>query len=381
MTARGAVRFWNLSLWAAVTAVGLSACDVYDIEPALAALDAGDVEPADAGMDSGEADTGPPDAAPDTGPPPLALADNCGGEIPLVMPSMGSHPSTGTLDLSDDFGMYVQCGISQPGPWPEGFFRLNSLAGRRWHIMIRPDTETMDVLAAIVPSCDDRNCLRAADACGPGGAEHFNFVPDEAGDYLVSVETSEPGPVQYMVLSPPCGDGSSQHGETCDDGNSRIGDGCTPQCQAELEGSMRGEVEPNGDLFEKNVLFFRSPTGNGGTGSMKVTGNLGGLCDVDRFAVIVPAGGSLQATLLTGSGEPCPTEQPVTMMRLMDPSTDLQVGRGSTGRAGGECPAIDGSDAFATDMAGGEYHIVLTTEGQPDVFPYQLDVTVSGPPM
>ena len=301
----------------------------------------------------------------------VALADYCTGEVPVATASMDPSALT-TVGLSDSVHIHGACGFTSNHGDLDGFVAVEMLAGERWHMMARPaDDEELDLSAFVLSSCDERACERGRNQCGPGGAEHINFLAEQSGLYFFGVESSGPGEVMLMLLNPPCGNGIVDHGETCDDGNSDEGDGCTPDCQAELW-SGSAEVEPNDDNLEANHVRLSS-------GTVTVKGTLGGFCDVDRFVFDVPEDGSVTALMRLLSQQPCGEAQQGAWMALEHVTSSgkaTAMGLGATGRAGGACPTIEETDAFATNLGAGHHSISVGAPPGSDLFAYELDITV-----
>lgn len=276
------------------------------------------------------------------------VADNCSGDVPVWESSMTLRTISvhGLTDLVSDLST---CGLAEAESGPDAFFEFDALAGQRWHIMARPTDPNNDVAISIMSTCDERACVRAAQACSHGHAEHMNFVPQVGGRYIVGVQSAVHDDITVLAASPPCGDGVVQHGEACDDGNASTGDGCTPDCQAELLDPFSTEHEPNNEQHEANIIRLAEDTM-----SVGVSGQLGGACDIDQFAIEVPEGASIRAQLLDPSGNPCPTDLPSVEMSLVD-ARDFSV-RGSV-LGEGECPGIIEGMAFADGLAQGVYHV------------------------
>ena len=92
--------------------------------------------------------------------------------------------------------------------------------------------------------------------------------------------------------------------------------------------------------------------------------------------ICICASGLALADNRTGAALACVEgHAPVTMM-FMNPSLGVALGAGSTGGAGGACPSIEAGRTFNENLAAGEYHLVMTANGSPDAFDYQLQLTV-----
>src|SRR5690606_1834881 len=124
----------------------------------------------------------------------------------------------------------------------------------------------------------------------------------EAGRHVVAFDSSDAigfaGTVEaYRTV---CGDGVHEHGEGCDDGNASDDDACDTRCMSVLSGASPMEDEENDDVYSANAL--RVEPGS----SISVRGEVTDLCEVDVFAVEVPANGAVSAALRAEGGVECP---------------------------------------------------------------------------
>lgn len=369
---RGLGAAW-MPLLGALLGLGVGCTTFSDLDPPEALVQ--DASPPD--EDGGPEDSGPGDSGPMMGPP-FTLVDSCFDEPELVelgaTPKKGMFSPEGLGDELRDFSS-SSCGIeSQPGI--DGFFAADFAAGDRVHFMAVPTSDEQDVSVYYLrEACDPGACAKALDKCGAGATEHSNFIIEEGGRYIlgVDVDAPEPAPFKLMAVMPRCGDGTRKHGENCDDGNLRAGDGCDSKCRTEILGASGSENERNDDVLEANVLVIDS-----GFGTKEIAGEIGGGCDVDRFAVDVPDGATVNATVFDSAGQPCNDGAPDINMRLMEGTERGEtLGTGGTGGTGAACPSIDEGDAFATAVGEGEYHIVLQAPSSAEQFEYTLEVEVT----
>ena len=102
---------------------------------------------------------------------------------------------------------------------------------------------------------------------------------------------------------------------------------------------------------------------------------IGGKCDFDSFAVSVPEGGTVAATVASATGD-CSLALSLQLLRP-DGYTPL----GTVRTPAGECPVIAGTEAFADDLAEGVYFLRLTTQSQAErtTLDYTLEVQVTTP--
>jgi cysteine-rich repeat protein len=344
-------------------AVPLSACSVFD--PDLykgAVLDMADGADM-VGVDSGGADMS-------KSVPELALADRCVSDVPMLTTSPQEFV-VDTTHLGNDFSDLSACtGYEEPGN--DGFFAINAQKGQRWHFHIKPLTPGTNISLYVVPTCDDRGCTLpdSQDECGADRDEHLSFIAPTAGKYMVGIDmrTSGGGRFDVLAVRPVCGDSAQDHSESCDDGNTTPGDGCDDRCRVELSPSRLNELEPNDDFTGANVVML-----NATTPSLTVRARLGGRCDFDTFAVNVPMGGSIRATLLDPSGAACATTTPAMSLTLLLPDGHTKAGQ-VAGSDGAGCAAIGVDQPFANNIqtAGTYYVRVATNKDVATAFDYSI---------
>lgn len=291
-------------------------------------------------------DAAPPDAG---ASPVLPLVGEC-LDPPLLEQEVVNAPVD--LDGHPDSEGGGRCGLTTPGN--DAYFAIPMEAGEKWHVHVhtRPSLG-FDPAIAILDGCDGA-CAKAIDHCRADQDEHLSFVAPAAGTYVVRLDGANPGGGLYdvLVVQPVCGDGGGrEHSESCDDGNTVSGDGCDSRCRAEL-GSGDGEVEPNDDPSEANVLV----------GPVSVTGRIGGRCDLDYFVVAHP-GGPLVATLGALDGGPCVA--PSATLELVDAA-------GSVLAAG--APTADGCARLERSVAEGELFLRVDADPEAPDFAYALAI-------
>jgi hypothetical protein len=290
----------------------------------------------------------------DAGAPALELADTCSGEVPVATFPDGATSWLRAFDttaLRSDHSNLTCTG--RPSPGPEGFFAIDMAAGERWHIHVRRSSAGADpVLFVLRGICDERNCDRpnGLDACRADSDEHLSIQATSAGRYFVGIDSANDagftGSVE--VFRPLCGNGTQEHGESCEPGVDPSLT-CTDQCRVLLSGVAQ-EHEVNDDARMANELDVTS-------GVMSVGGRIGALCELDVYAVDVPAGGgSLRASLRTAGGADCPADTPAAALQLVGPDGIVVLGEG-TARGASTCPSIDDTDTFADALAEGRYHL------------------------
>jgi len=296
--------------------------------------------------------------------PILPLTDHCDANAPPVR-SLDEHRHVEISTMTNRVSALPTCGVSGL-EGPDGFMVLDVGANERWHIEASPAPDT-DVLVYFLDTCDPRSaaCRLVADRCPAGVAEEITVYSQTARTYYVGFDThGGSSDFEAVVLRTECGDNTLEHGEGCDDGNLVDGDGCDAGCRVELTSAVNAEAEPNDWHGEANV--FDLPLG----GARTVKGEVGGMCDEDHYALIIPAGATVRAETFGSDGVTCPTGVSNTMLMLMDP-----VSATVHGAMSGACPFVEATIANA-----GEIHVMyrstLLGPGAPTI-PYTLAVTVT----
>jgi cysteine-rich repeat protein len=338
---------WAVTLTVLATA---SACDVFDESL------------------EGRLDDGSDDASVDQGGT-FALSDSCSGAIPEV----ASNETVMTLAVTNLSSSSAESGDCSVAPdvlsKADGFFQVQARAGQRWHFHLDPaPNENLSVFASA--SCDLRECVAAADVCGVNESEHFTFVAQQAGTYVVVLDGIDPngGDLRLLAVSPECSDGRKVHGEGCDDGNQLRGDGCDDACRVELSGGTVEEVEPNDDTYLANVVTADL------SAPVQVNGRVGGnSCQPDYFLIRVPAAGLLSVRVRGGAGTEC-INAPLTDLALLSADQfELRDGAVLAHQAGsnGGCPEL------MQTVTPGTYFLRLSRLAAAAQFEYQLQLALS----
>jgi hypothetical protein len=309
----------------------------------------------------------------DGGVPAVSLADTCETNVPLVTFENGANSwmrAFDTRSLRDDHTNLGCTGRSSPGP--DGFFAVDMEAGQRFHIHIRRRSPGADpVLYVLRQICDERNCDRpfGLDACRADSDEHLSILATSSGRYYVGIDSgnSEGFAGSVEVFRPTCGNGMQEHGESCEPGVDPTLT-CTDQCRVVLTGTAQ-EHEVNDDSRMANELDL-------GAASAMVGGRIGSLCELDVFAIDVPnGGGSIRASLRTAAGGSCPSGTPATSLQLLGADGIVVFGEGSE-RGGSACPSIDETDAFASGLAAGRYHLRIHALNEEIARPFDYSLAV-----
>lgn len=301
---------------------------------------------------------------PEEGTTSGALGEDClGANIP-TFDSLNDFRQIDTSVLRND--RYELSCVGQSAVGNDGFFAVEMTGGKKWHFHVKVTAgTTADPTVYVLDSgCQDSVCQRGwgLNECVAGQDEHFSFFPPRDGRYFVGVDSITEGgeAMQVLAVQPECGNNVKEHSETCDDGNLDAGDGCDELCRNELISST-SEVEPNDEpTANANVL----PLGDDGA---RATGQVGGKCDFDSYAITVPEGAALAAAV---TGE-CSF---ALSLQLVDPDGLRPLATVET--PAGECPTITGEESFASNLSAGVYFLRLTTQSETEPTPldYGLDV-------
>jgi hypothetical protein len=337
----------------------------------------------------------------------VQLAEACGDESAVALADQTRDIHIDTTQAVNNLNSMCS---STPGN--DLFIAFDVTEGEYWHFHLSTDND-FPSSAGLNPAlyllteepCDDRNCDYFSNRCAGTGDEHFAFVASTTGRYYLGIDDVNPGGGHYLLqaLRPTCGNGTKEHGESCDDGSHcadgttpcttgdpsvcqdigdgqcapRSHDGCDRDCRQELPSSGGFEAESNDNLVEANVLRTDLP----GQSTFIVNGAVGGPSDCypDVFAVFLQQGQELRVTALesyTGGVEvPCTnlTSAPVSFLLTSNDPDDSEHRRVSTEIAG--CPVLT-SGAFDA----GEYFITVDADaGLAEPAPYVLKFEVVGP--
>jgi cysteine-rich repeat protein len=352
-------------------AIAGAGCSVFDpaLYQAAATADAGTGGGGSGGSDAA-ADAAPDTAAgPDSAEPALMLGDSCQAAPLLGSSSSMAHPID-TTTLAGDYSELQAC-VGHDLPGNDGFIAVDMKAGEKWHFHVNPLSPDFDPAVYVLASCDPRACSAATaiDGCGPGKSEHLSFVAPGDGRYYLVVDSAKGGggPATVVIIKPTCGNGVTEHSETCDDNNTVSNDGCDSLCRKELATAIVSEAEPNDDPRAANVL-----RATGTAGGMKVTAQLATRCDHDLYSVTVAQGGSIRARV-GPINAPCSAEGAQVRLVLFASDAQTEIGQG-TPVAADDCPALDERHAFAQALPAGEYFLQVTRTAGEMAWPYQISV-------
>lgn len=307
----------------------------------------------------------------------VIAADSCvSPDIPLLE-SAPMYIPVQTEAMADDFREFGGC-VNAPMSGNDGFFKIEMVEDERWYFHLRNDTETANPGIFILPSCNSLSCqtATASDVCDAGTDEHLSMIAPRTGEYFIGIDTRDPGggDFELLALKTTCGNGGAlETGEACDDGNTTPGDGCDEFCRAEIYEDNTTEVEPNDGSPVANVVKIP-----GGVGTFTVNGRLGQRCDRDTFAVDVPEGGSVSATVTPSRPEACSPDAPAVRLVLCNPDGNSVR---ATAVAPDEmaCPELTPEIVGTSDLPANRYYVRIRTSETAPRLDYLLNITVSGP--
>ncbi len=307
----------------------------------------------------------------------LLAADSCVSPDIPVLQSAPMYIPIQTEAMADDFREFGGC-VNAPMSGNDGFFKINMEEDERWHFHLRNDSEMANPGIFILPSCDSRSCqtATASDVCDAGTDEHLSMIAPFSGEYFVGIDTRDPGGGNFelMALKTTCGNGGAlETGEACDDGNRDPGDGCDEFCRAEIYEDNTTEVEPNDGSPVANVIKMPN-----GTGTFTVNGRLGERCDRDTFAVDVPEGGSVSATVTPGREDACSPDAPAVRLVLCNPDGN-SVRATAVAPSETTCPELTAEIAGTSDLPANRYYVRIRTSETAPRLDYLLNITVAGP--
>jgi hypothetical protein len=99
-------------------------------------------------------------------------------------------------------------------------------------------------------------------------------------------------------------------------------------------------------------------------GLAQIKGTLSGSCDLDRYAVSVPDGTTLQATVLEVNETPCDDVDPPVTLRYVNPASQAETTEGIVDpESMNNCPVL-ANEPLLERLAAGEYHFIVQTPAE-----------------
>ncbi len=318
------------------------------------------------------------------------LADQCFvDDLPVI---------TESVSMILDLGAYQSAGLGYPlcpGPVKEfpgadAYFKLQAKAGERWNVNAAPQQPDLDVVILNLGSgCTPTGCRAAQNRCDVGFNEDFAVIAEEDTEYVIAIDSTStvPGTVALTLDKSVCGNQVVEAGETCDGG-----DGCDSECRRVVfEGTVQ-EGEPN-DIFTGVDMIGDAEQDT----TVRVRGSVGGKCDEDHYAFIVPEGANVSVRMFGGDGAPCPEGTSEIELPFVDFWADggprpLGAGIIDLTSGSGACPFIDGVGearegmaadegdfGFARDLPASEYHLIINARVTPAPIPYEIEFEIDVP--
>ncbi|MBI4957754.1 MAG: hypothetical protein HY908_37450 [Myxococcales bacterium] len=323
-----------------------------------------------------------------------AIVDACPVPASAVISSEQAAYHSGTIPLNGLADDIQNCYKLTGFDGPDGILAVEIAAGEKVYLeaelVALPGAATppVDLGVYTMSACDPATCFARVERCPAGKAESQVLRPDIGGTYYWGFDTKaydealHQPTVKVTVVYPRCGDGALDPGESCDDGNSSGGDGCSPDCLAELAmngGVIPVEREPNNYYEVANSVLFEP-----GSTTIDIKGFLGGGCDLDFFEFDVPAGGFARVTMLGQDGQDCPASTPPFSLEFDDPTGTAELGSATIpADTGGTnyCPQFDETSFPVSTLPGGRYIVELKPfqKGDHPIFPYLLRIQILDP--
>lgn len=220
----------------------------------------------------------------------------------------------------------------------DGFFAIEVEAGEYWHFHLHDESPVSagrkPVLYLMEAGCDPRRCVQLSNQCKDGGDEHFAFIPDSSGTWYLGIDDETEGGGEYTLqaIRPQCGNGTAEHGESCDGQP-----GCDSRCRWVLDSDRTQEQIPNDNITEANVIDI-PPAG----GALEISGDIGGAaaCEYpDMFAIVIPDGGARLEVEIRQDESACPAAAAAPYdLELLNSGGGMRAGSGLDDNG---CPIID----------------------------------------
>jgi cysteine-rich repeat protein len=233
----------------------------------------------------------------------------------------------------------------------------------------------LDANFAVLGS-DDNDGVNNCSVINPN-FDAFAFV--QAGTYYLQVEEQNNDAeipsygIAINTVAQGCGNAiletQAPFLEVCDDGNAINGDGCSMTCV--FEGVA--ETEPNNVYNDTGVLTATQDT--------VFSGAITPAGEYDFYAITVPDGYHVDATVTVGSFNSCP-ETPEARVRLYDTDGINILASNDNAGPGGNCGRVyPGNDVDTTNLAAGTYFLRVSEDNIPafEIPSYYLHVRLIAP--
>jgi hypothetical protein len=285
--------------------------------------------------------------------------DQCGADDVMVLTETTLDILIDTTTLTAQ-NTQVTCAESRGN---DGFLAVEVNGGEFWHFHLRTESAASDrnpVLYLLTDGCDTRSCVQLSDTCSANRDEHFGFIPTGARQtWFIGIDDANEGGGRYLLdaIKPTCGNGSAEHGESCDGQEA-----CNDDCRYMITSDSVQERIPNDNFQEANEIVL---DGN----QLELRGDMGGIGDCnypDVYTILVPDGAQLEVVARDESSMRC-------MTTATAPFSLTLLNAAGTTRGGGEdgngCPVIDQSG-----LPGGRYFVRLVDQrlDRSGIFNYRL---------
>ncbi len=259
-----------------------------------------------------------------------AIASSSDRDFYIVDVPMGPNGARYNVTAETTSGGVGSCGVDT---------RMRLYATDGTTVLVNDDLDGVGSCSLVSPTNDT-----GARALAPG--RYYIAIEEDGQNSTIA------GYELRGALTPTmCGNGILEAGvgELCDDNNTSAGDGCSPTCQLEVDGT------------------FNPPSGTQ-NGAISPAG------DTDLYAVVVTEGAYLSAETSDGSGG-CNGD---TFLELYAPDGTTLIGSDDDGGQG-YCSFINpANDTFAAMMTAGTYYLrVRGYSATTVVSSYVLDVSVT----
>ncbi len=320
--------------------------------------------------DGGAMDTSPGDTNTDTTPPPDTTpsgpqpVDECGDdENVFVISGTTEDLLVDTTVLNNRLS--ATC-TGNPSNGNDGFFAIDVVPGQYWHFHLRADptdpaSVDRDPSLYLLDNCDPRRCEHSSDVCDGNQDEHFAFVADSPGRWYIGIDDRSTGGGRYLLdaILPQCGNGVTEHGESCDGD-----DGCGGDCRWVVSETAPSEQLPNDNFVEANTIELPADDGE-----LVVRGSIGGSCYPDLFSYVVPSGGgTFSVTALDGAEAPCSARAQAQF--------DLELLSSGLDNIGGRNDPMTGCPLIGRRLDEGRYFVRVSIDAErPEQYRLQMRFT------